>query len=529
MLNRLFNNTITRSLLVAELLLLAVTLTGCSNQADKQSYGDMVDGDQENSDTEEGDTADGDTADGDHPTDGDDPAPGLTRLRADGTRIVDSSGETVVLKGFNLGGWLFNETWITQIDYSLRSRIYALGQKEGIGETITETLLEVGYDHGAPDYLDRITAALASRIGDEAAQNFRALINTYLPTVDDDSDLPLRLKLAERFGDETRDELLDIFQEAWINESDIAWIAEQGFNVVRVPISYRNLVTGPDMDKPTNLIWNERTWERVSRLLDWCETYRIYAVLDIQESPGGHNGYSGEAYLYSDPAMQALTVRLWEEFSKHYGDRDVVAAYSLLAEPFGAPDAQTRDSVYDLLVGAIRALGDEHLLVIHDGFLGMNTMPEPEKMSWENVLYSTHIFEFSAQSYEDFYFLVEYYHGPAFKKAQERCKVPFYIGSFSTRADADWAYQAAELLVSWYTEQGWSWSLWTYKRIDDPIDVQLWNKRSSYGVIGRLNGEFSRPDVFDDDLETLRARMASYRDLDLSPNERLLEVLRAGL
>lgn len=161
--------------------------------------------------------------------------PPMPALRADGTRIVDDTGAEVVLKGVNLGGWLFNETWITQIDDSLTSRIYVLGQRESFAADVIAVLRQ-GQDEswgGDEGYLTSFQAALAARIGEAAAAAFTDKVRRYLPVLYADADLPLRRKLSERFGDEVRDELLDLFQEAWIGEADIAWIAEQGFNVVR--------------------------------------------------------------------------------------------------------------------------------------------------------------------------------------------------------------------------------------------------------------------------------------------------------
>jgi hypothetical protein len=448
-----------------------------------------------------------------------------TRLRAEGRRILNAEGEPVILKGVNLGGWLFNETWITQIDYSLTSRLHALGHREGIGEAVDAVLVQGSSVWDGAGYLDTFQPALAEKIGAEKAEEFVSLARGYVPTLYDDSDVPLRRKLTERFGEEARDELLDIFQRAWLGEGDIEWLAEQGFNLVRVPMTYRNLTRGPEVDKPTKLVWNESAFQRLNDLLDWCETHSVYAVLDIQEAPGAQNSYAEAAELYTDPAMQELTVQLWQELSRRYRDRDIVAAYSLLAEPFGAPDVQARDTVYDMIVRAIRLLGDDHLLVIHDGFFGMDTLPNPLEMGWEGVIYSTHFFEFSAVSFDKWDFLVNYYFGPILADAQLIQNVPYFIGSFSTRIHADWSYQATRLLVDWYTQSEWSWAVWTYKRIDDPIEKELWGKESCVGLKGRLQGTLDRPDIFDDDLPTLRSKFAAYRDLKIEVNQSLLDAM----
>jgi len=465
----------------------------------------------------------------DVPSEADAPAPTPPpRLRAEGTRLVDAGGAEVRLMGANLGGWLFHESWITQAAFTTRARVHEVGVRLGHEQAVEAALLEAGRDEDAPGWWETLRAALAARIGEGPAAAVVEEAQRY-PSLQDDSDLLLRRELARRFGSEARDELSDVFQRAWLREADVAWLAGRGFTVVRVPMSYRDLTTDPDDDVPARLTWNERAFARLDDLLVWCERYGLYAVLDLQESPGGHNGYAGEAKLYGDAALQQLTVELWQELSRRYQARDVVAAYSLLAEPFGAPSAADRDAMYDRLVTAIRERGDDHLLVIHDGFLGMNSLPTPADLGWTGVVYSTHIFEFAARSLEDYQAIVSGFHDPVLTKAQARQGVPYYIGSFSTRRHEPWAYQAAQLLVDWYTEHGWSWSVWTLKRIDDPLDRELWGVQSSYGVLGRLSSPFTPPDVQRDDLETLRARFAAYADLVFAPNEELLGILESGL
>lgn len=174
-------------------------------------------------------------------------------LHAQGRVIVDADDNEVVLRGVNLGGWLFNETWITQIDYALLSRIHVMAQDETFAATVDELLKIKSDEWQGASFLQELETALAAEVGASAAAAFVDKVKPYAATVHDDSDLPLRRKLLERFGDDARDELLDIFQEAWLTEEDIAWIADQGFNLVRVPMSYRNLVTGSDLDKPTKL------------------------------------------------------------------------------------------------------------------------------------------------------------------------------------------------------------------------------------------------------------------------------------
>jgi aryl-phospho-beta-D-glucosidase BglC (GH1 family) len=465
------------------------------------------------------------------------PDAGLPRLRADGTRIVDAAGREVLLRGVNLGGWMFHETWITLVGQTSHGALYEAAIALGVGDEALAAMRAAGPENGGDSsggavcpatgdvWVAKVRPELESRIG---AAKTKTLLDGLAanPPLCDDADLSLRKVLADRFGTDGRDQLLDAFQGAWITEADIAWIAAQGFNVVRVPIGYRSLVRGVDADAPEALDWNPLAMKRLTDLLDWCARNGVYAVVDIQEAPGGQNTYSGTAGLYANPHMQDLTVQMWEHLSDLMKDRNEVAAYSLLAEPYGAPDRDARDVMYDRLVKALRARGDTHLCVIHDGFMGMDTLPAPSKYGWSDVIYSTHLFEWTTTDLDGFKFLFEALYDSRFTEAQALQGVPYYIGSFSTFLDADWAYDAAGYEAWWLQQKGYSWSVWTYKRLDDPLSRTIFDIQTGWGVRGRLTSNLVRPDPYVDDFETLKARFEAYRDLIVEPNDKLLSKLK---
>ena len=451
------------------------------------------------------------------------PIEGPTRLRAEGADLVDADGDVVLLRGVNLGAWHFHETWISGFGFDEWARFRQLGAEAGIGTEVDAALVSVGPGDGEA-WRAAFAAALEPAVGIDATEALLAEAALY-PSVRDDSDLPLRLLLEERFGAGGRDAILDAFMGAWVVDADIAWLAEQGFNVVRVPLGYRGLITNSDAATLTDLQWNEAAFTRIGALLDSCKAHGMWAVIDLQESPGGLNDYSGVGTLYADPLMQDLTEEVWLELVSRFGDRDEVAAWSLLAEPMSAPSSEARDAMYDRLLTSIRATGDDHLAVIHDGFDGMWDLPDPATAGWEDVIYSTHLFEWGAEDladYEAFYALWE----TVFANAQAEQGVPWFIGSFSTMRDEPWAYEAAAGMVDLFAEQGWSWSLWTYKRIDDPDALELFGESTAWGLRGRLQGEFTRPDPHRHSQEELVGLMEAYAQLEVAPNTELLEALR---
>lgn len=454
------------------------------------------------------------------------------RLRASGTEIVDAEGTAVSLRGANLGAWLFVETWMDLVDYPLHGRVVAEGERAGIRSAVVEGVRLAGRpeDETVGSYLDRVEAGLPLGTDPTAWAAVRTGTEN-CPRVDDDSDAPLRAALEERFGVVGRDRFLDAYADAWITEADIAGLAERGANVVRIPTGYRAYLEGSDADPiRLPLALRETTLARIDRLLDWCEAHGMHAILDLQESIGGHNDYSGPARLYEDPEAQEATIALWLALSERFGDRDSIAAYSLLAEPFGAPDAEAMIAMYDRLYDAIRGRGDDHLLVMHDGFMGIGELPVAADIGWTNVVYSTHLFEWGARSLRQYEALVSFWRS-SFGAARARQNVPHFVGSFSTLSDEAWAWDAFDTVTTFFSDDGYGWSVWAWKRIDDPLDAELFDDAATgWGVLREATGvaPLRHLDVCHDDLDTLVTGVAGLRSEGLRVNPAFDAAFRAA-
>lgn len=124
------------------------------------------------------------------------------------------------------------------------------------------------------------------------------------------------------------------FRENYITRADIAAIAAEGFNSVRVPLNWRVF-----MENAPGYAFLEEGFRLLDALLDWCEEYKIYAVLDLHGAPGGQTGaniddcFDDRPRLFTDPESRAAALKLWREIARRYKDRWIVAAYDLLNEP----------------------------------------------------------------------------------------------------------------------------------------------------------------------------------------------------
>jgi len=159
------------------------------------------------------------------------------------------------------------------------------------------------------------------------------------------------------------------FRDRFITADDIARIAAEGMNHVRLPINSRVV-----MDEDGALILGGL--ELIDRTIGWCRNHGLWVVLDLHGAPGGQTGTNiddspnGKPELFSNRSYQDQTVALWAALARRYRDEPVVAAYDLLNEPL--PEASRSlysnelVALYRRLTAAIREV-DPHHLIVYEG------------------------------------------------------------------------------------------------------------------------------------------------------------------
>jgi endoglucanase len=156
------------------------------------------------------------------------------------------------------------------------------------------------------------------------------------------------------------------FRHRFVGEDDIARIALEGLNHVRLPINSHLVMDDDGAFQPDGVAL-------IDRLIQWCRTHGLWVVLDLHGAPGGQTGTNiddsphGTPELFSSPRYLELTVKLWRQLALRYADEPVIAGYDLLNEPL--PDEF--DNLYraDLvklyreLTVAIREVDPNHMII----------------------------------------------------------------------------------------------------------------------------------------------------------------------
>jgi hypothetical protein len=166
-------------------------------------------------------------------------------VKADGYVLRDQAGSGKILKlhGFNLGGWLYQESWMSP--------------------TLVNDPTVAGGTRGA--YQSEIDAIL-----------------------------------TQRFGRDVKNQLIRDFQNSWINTVDLDNLAAHGVNLLRVPFSYLTL-----MEEDGTWKSDADAFDRLDWIVTQAWARGMYCILDFHSAQGGQDG-SGfwSNTLYQDRAVQ---------------------------------------------------------------------------------------------------------------------------------------------------------------------------------------------------------------------------------
>lgn len=241
-------------------------------------------------------------------------------LRTDGTRVVNGDGEEIILQGYGCGNWTNPE----------------------------------GFMIGAPTEIELLGGIFSPK---------------YIP--------PRRLDRRRTFDQTVRElcgtEYAERFWPRWyrnhLAEEDIRAMAELGLNSVRLPINAAALL----LEEP-GYRWNEDGFAMLDDVIDWCEKYRVYAILDLHGAPGGQSGtacdggYDNAPHLFMDDESRDRALAIWEKLAQRYADRWIVGGYDLLNEPVSLPNHQQYverlADFYQDAIAVIRKHDKKHLFTL---------------------------------------------------------------------------------------------------------------------------------------------------------------------
>ena len=295
-------------------------------------------------------------------------------LRTEGRKMVNGAGEEVILRGWGAGNWTNPEGFML-----------------GIGTGYMGASMSPGLSLPG-----RFTSG-------------RTMSST----------------IRELCGSEYTREFWPRWHLNHLGEADIRAMAELGYNSLRLPITAWVL-----LPEEPGIHFNEAGFQMLDRVLDWCEQYKIYAILDLHGAPGGQSGLACDdgldniPHMFLEPESRERALILWEELARRYGDRWIVGGYDLLNEPISTPRwhhlMPELERFYDDVIARIRRHDKNHIVFLEGATFSTNLHIfhrdyDPECHNWA---ISIHLYGYSPQVRDLYKFL----------EVQHRLNVPVWIG-----------------------------------------------------------------------------------------------------
>ena len=284
-------------------------------------------------------------------------------LHAYGVTNLDNNNQPIILRGVNLGSWLWPEFYMMG---NLSLPNYA---NAGTGSG------------GINNYYDAFVAAIQDVLG---------------------SDMNLTAQV------------LDTYWSNFITAADIVYLHRQGFNSVRVPFDFEEFfcVTNWANNYPTNGYDIDTGFKYFDNLLAWCSTNNIYVIPDFHCPPGGPNNFAvvnyggtlntNTASVFVNSANLALCAHIWTRIAARYLTNQWIGGYDLLNEPVNTSDTTHSPgrvgspflaNTYSNLVHAIRSVDANHMLLC-EGDAYASTFSNMENPPWtdpnSNLSFSDH-------------------------------------------------------------------------------------------------------------------------------------------
>jgi len=463
-------------------------------------------------------------------------SPGMSLLRTDGRDIVDDTGQIRSMRGVNFGGWLMMETWIPGIEMQWNDHLLRLAKETGVEPELADAMKELGKhdddNEHITQHIDRIHDLLKEKLTPEKYRKYLALFAEEPPVfAARDMDEILR----RRFGDYGAAEVWNHYHNTWITETDFQLARAIGFNFVRIPFWYKWF----ESDE-CPYTYSEYGFSYLDKAVAWAKEQGIYVMLDFHgaagcQSPWDHTGELSRAEFFDNKEFQKRTAALWNAIARRYKDEPAVFAYDLLNEPFSAKDPRAWIDVHDMIYRAIRGVDTNTIIIMEDGYKleempykNDGFFPLPQDMGWENVVYSFHFYsgadpEFAGPNGKpDHKKRVEEVLRIG-KMEQKRCRVPIYIGEFSTIGSHPNDIDGMRLFLTEFNRQGWLWSPWTFKYSNGSHENSIW------GLYQYDLPWESTPNIHRDSLQSILEVIAKLRTDNFALHQPYAQVLRECL
>ncbi len=287
----------------------------------------------------------------------------------------------------------------------------------------------------------------------------------------------------------------------WFGQKDVAWIAQHGFDHIRLAVDLRECLT------PDGAL-DDAKLQPIHDTIAWAKPLGLGVVLDTHFLPGADfNGNGQDKRVYTDAALQDKVAALWADLARRFASEGPWLRFEILNEPVAEENAQLNPFMAHMLK-AIRATNPTRIVyVTSNKWSQFSTVPDVVLPDDPNIALTIHnyeplIFTHQRASWVNFDNTLPAVHFPgtvpeyashmtkpghhsfgqpgdtltveqvdaAFKKvadwvAKTRPGLEIYVGEFGVYEPADATSKKTYLqtIVHNCESRSWGWAVWEYE------------------------------------------------------------------
>lgn len=134
---------------------------------------------------------------------------------------------------------------------------------------------------------------------------------------------------------------------SWFGEADIAWIAAQGFDHIRLPVDVRRCFASDGS-------LDEAKLKPIDDVIAWCKSRGLGVVLDAHLLPGkDRKSFGSDGRDYTDFEVTENAATAWRELARRFAGEGDYLRFEIINEPVAKGNAQLNPFMWRML-GAIR-------------------------------------------------------------------------------------------------------------------------------------------------------------------------------
>ncbi|MBR1499686.1 MAG: cellulase family glycosylhydrolase [Bacteroidaceae bacterium] len=295
-------------------------------------------------------------------------------------------------------------------------------------------------------------------------------------------NLDRQFKFDQMLADVCGEEKVEEFDRLWMDnnfcEEDMKFLAQQGFNTLRVPMHYKYF-TLPIEKEPVagEQTWLQEGFDRIDSMCVWAERWGILLVLDMHACPGGQSSGdicdydSSKPSLWESAANRTKLAALWQKIAERYKDEKCVAAYDLINETNWtlASSNKLLWDTFKAIIKAIRQVDTNHIVILEgnsysNDYTGFPSAKMDSKMMLQYHRYGVYNTKSQVQGMADM---------------ATKYKCPVFIGEFGENSNS-WTAGCVRL----YEEamQFGGWTCWPMKKSNINSILQV-KRVSSYDKV----------------------------------------------